>query len=400
MRVPRVLQTSENPRIAPTPTLDVICEGGAYEMGCAQGAAVRGKILHVLGALRDLEVFQLARPRWMPFDAFRRLAEHKIGGLWKDLRRDSPDAADRLDGLAAGSGVPRRSVWLLNALEPLVARVEDKTVVPPLAACSAVAVRGARSATGEPIIARNFDYLPLVQPCYIVRESRPRGASRSLDFTIASLGGAVDGMNEHGLCVTYDYAYVRDSASCSGTISMVISSVLERCRNVGEAEVLLRARPRWGGGLLMLADADGDIASIELSSTRSAIRRPRAGEDFLFHTNRFQTVAMRQVEVDSRSVFCGRRAPRALRGCRVLGSSESRDRRFGELLAGDAPLDEDDLQAVLADHGSSEGGGESTICTHGSYWHTTASLQLFPRSRRIRIAYDTACNARYEEFAL
>ena len=82
------------------------------------------------------------------------------------------------------------------------------------------------------------------------------------------------------------------------------------------------------------------------------------------------------------------------------GSSDDRDQRFAELLRGDAPLAQDDLQTLLADHGPGGVGGDNTICTHGSYWYTTATLQFLPRSRRMRIAYDTACNAKYREFEI
>ena len=44
--------------------------------------------------------------------------------------------------------------------------------------------------------------------------------------------------------------------------------------------------------------------------------------------------------------------------------------------------------------------GDYTLCTHGSYWYTTACLQLFPARRRMRVAYATACQARYEEIEL
>src|SRR5205809_200922 len=83
--------------------------------------------------------------------------------------------------------------------------VGDRAAVPCPGACSAIAVRGACSRTGEPIIARNFDYLPMVQPFYCLRDSRPGGGHRSLDFTVAPIAGAIDGMNEHGLTITYNY---------------------------------------------------------------------------------------------------------------------------------------------------------------------------------------------------
>ncbi len=148
---------------------------------------------------------------------------------------------------------------------------------------------GARR-TGEPIVARNFDYLPLVQPFYLVRESRSQGKLRAFEFTTAPLAGAVDGMNEEGLCITYNYGFTTDEPSApAAPISMAISEALGRCGTVAEAADWITSRPRWGGGLLMLCDASGDMASLELSSTRSYLRRPASDEDVLFHTNAFSS---------------------------------------------------------------------------------------------------------------
>jgi hypothetical protein len=56
-----------------------------------------------------------------------------------------------------------------------------------------------------------------------------------------------------------------------------------------------------------------------------------------------------------------------------------------------------ELQAVMADHGSDGIPGDNTPCVHGAYWYTTACLQFFPQSRRMRVAYDTACQARFAD---
>jgi hypothetical protein len=54
----------------------------------------------------------------------------------------------------------------------------------------------------------------------------------------------------------------------------------------------------------------------------------------------------------------------------------------------------------MADHQHREDADGLNICRHSDYWNTTASVQLLPRSRRIRIAFAPACTAKYSEHAL
>jgi hypothetical protein len=223
---------------------------------------------------------------------------------------------------------------------------------------------------------------------------------RSLDFTLAPYVGAVDGLNEKGLCITYDYAYATDSPG-TGTapISVAIAEALERCSTVAEAVNWICSRPRWGGGILMLADAEGDLASLELSSTRSNVRRPCAGEDVLFHSNAFFTDELRAVEIEGNARYTDR-AVKALRGRSVHESSHVRDRRFKQLLAGGEFLDAERLARIMADHETDGKSADTAICKHSDYWNTTATLQLFPAFRRMRVSFDSACRAKHEEFVL
>jgi hypothetical protein len=378
----------------------VICEGTHHDMGRAQGVAIHGLVRQVPRVLRGIEAIRMRKPWWMPWPMFRRISGTQARRMLEPVLIDAfADARDRLHGIADGARAPAEGLYLLNALEPMMSSVRECTVTPPLGGCSAVAVRGGRSATGEPIVAHNFDYLPLVQSFYFLRESRPSGRLRSLDFTIAPMCGAVDGMNERGLCITYNYAYAVDNETPSGSISMAVSEALERCSTVGEAADWIVSRPRWGAGVLMLADAEGDIASLEVSATRTCLRRPDAGGDVLFHTNCYSTDEMRNVEVDADAVFTDD-APTPLRGQKVLVSSESRNRRFTELFDARQMFDADDVAALMSDHGTGGGPSSDTICMHSDYWYTTACLQFFPRSRRVRIAYNSACRAEYESFEL
>jgi hypothetical protein len=380
------------------PQIDIVCRGTPFEMGRQQGETLRASIEAADGAVEEFEALRLRRPWWLPYRFFRRLAENRAQ-RFLDRAFDRHAAAERLRGIANGAGLPLQKVSLLNALEPVLSSLADITEVGPLGGCTAVAVCGARSATGEPTIVRNFDYLPLVQPFYVMRESCPAGGRRALEFTASPLAGAVDGLNDAGLCITYNYAFATDAHWPAPPISVRISEALATCATVAEAAQQLLARPRWGAGLLMLADAAGDIASLELSNTQATLRRPASGEDLIYHSNCFLTEAMRRVQIDARAVYTDRAAT-PLRGTRPLQSPERRDARLAELLRGYPPLSAADLTHIMSDHGASGVPSGDTICMHSDYWNTTASLHWFPRSRKVRVAYAPACAAEHVELEL
>ena len=149
----------------------------------------------------------------------------------------------------------------------------------------------------------------------------------------------------------------------------------------------------------MLADDQGDLAALELSHTRCQLRRIPEAQDVLFHSNSYQSRRMQSVQVSPSARWSGR-APTPLRGKRILQSSECRDARFRELLSQQNIFDLEDLARIMADHGPEGTASDNSICKHSDYWHTTASLQLIPAERRIRISYSTACQAKYHDFQL
>lgn len=377
------------------------CAGTPAEMGRAQGLALAPAIRAARGALAGLEAFQLTRPAWLPGFLHLALAERRAAAaLGPALAAAAPDHAARLTAMAEASGVGLGTLLLLNGAEPLMSSVARRTAAPgdraavPLGACTAA---GFQDLGGEPAVARNFDYLGALAPFFLLRRSRPAGGLAALEFIAAPLSGAVDGINEAGLAVTYDYAYVVEDCAPAPTVSMLIQQALARFARAAEAAEWLASRPRWGAGLLMLADAGGDALSLELSPSRHALRRPAPGRSFLTHANHYGDPRLCAVQVDRAAVF-GARAPRALRGRRVLASSEARAARMEELagaLSGPAGLD-----ALLADHGPAGAERSGTLCVHSDYWNTVASVQLFPRRRALRVNLGWGCRADWRDFSV
>jgi hypothetical protein len=116
-----------------------------------------------------------------------------------------------------------------------------------------------------------------------------------------------------------------------------------------------------------------------------------ADEDVLFHTNTFWTEGMSQVQMPDDAVYSAQ-APQFLRGRRFMIPPSSVAIILRSFWKG--------MRISPENHGDDNKPEETTICTHSPYWATTASLQLFPKSRRLRVEFDSACRAQHEEIVL
>jgi predicted choloylglycine hydrolase len=373
--------------------IEVVCSGSDYARGFSQGSKLKRKIHVGIEHCLQQPDFRREQPWWMPYSLFRCISRWKAYRvLHGPISRDYPAMAERIRGIADGAGIGLKTAYLVNAFEPLLSFISD-VEVPSLSACSALAVAPERSVRGEVILARNFDYQHAVEPYITLRESRPAKGYKSLDMTLAPLAGSVDGMNEKGLVIVNNYAYTQDQSVPSGTMTMLISDTLQHCATVAEALAHMARRPRWGGGLLMLVDAGGDMASLEISTTGFHVRRPEVGQTVLFHTNCYLSDEMRKLQVDEQAVFAA--ADHPLYGRRVLQSAERRYARFQQLLAGFDKIGTQELAQIFGDHGPQGADGEDTLCVHGTSSSTIASTQYFPKSRMLRMSTGSGCEAKH-----
>ncbi len=369
-------------------------------MGLTQGNDLKDKILQAYAMLSDLEALRLQQPAWLPFRLFLGLAECKTEkALMPALEQANPGMLARLQGIAEGAGIPLRRLCFLNAMEAFICSLEGRTVLPPLGTCSSLAVRRSFSRTSEPIIARNFDYPALFRSCFTLREGRPKRGFRSLEFLVAPQAGAIDGVNEKGLAITIDYAFVIQSARPNPLVTMAIADALASCATVEEAVRHFKSAPRWGAGLLMLADPSGDIASVELSNTRTGVRRPANGTDWLLCTNVCLCNETREVQVSELAAY-SEKCPTPLRGTSVLQPHLNRTRRIEDLIRDQGSLGPEELARVMADHGPGGIPDATSPCVHTNYFNTTACFQWYPARRSVRVSYTPACTAQYVEISL
>jgi predicted choloylglycine hydrolase len=81
----------------------------------------------------------------------------------------------------------------------------------------------------------------------------------------------LDGMNEHGLTVTYNLAYTLDEPKCYVPLSLALQEMLETCKTADEAARFITQAKRGGhDAVLTLADAEGNIRTVEITSNHFA----------------------------------------------------------------------------------------------------------------------------------
>jgi len=214
---------------------------------------------------------------------------------------------------------------------------------------------------------------------------------------MAPLPGMLDGMNEHGLTVTYNLAFTTDKPRHFAPLSLALQEMLETCKNTEQAvKFIIQAKRGGHDALLMLADAEGDIKTVEISSNHSATREMI--DDQIINTNHYHTEEMQQYEIPRNAVYFGKGVPEGQVGVRVHESSEQRLERAQELLKAKTKMDENTITTILRDHGKDNKPSNLTICQHGGYVSTLRSVIFYPNRKAIKVLYGNTCQNGYVEF--
>jgi hypothetical protein len=235
------------------------------------------------------------------------------------------------------------------------------------------------TSTSETILAKNFDYANFTEPYSFVCETQPKKGYKTLCCRFVSLSGALDGMNEHGLAVTYNLARSLDQPVINVPTSVVLQEMLENCRNAQEGVDFL-SKSKTGGhdGIITLADATDNIKIVEFSRQHMKVREPES--DLAINTNHYQTPEMKSVEV----------VP-------VYPNSPPRFERAKDLLENKRDIDEKLIRAILRDHGAQNVPSDRTICVHGDWFGTQRSMIMYPKKRLMKVLFGYPCENEYQE---
>lgn len=253
----------------------VECEGAPRDLGLDQGRAFRDAIrdraarVGVRGRRRFASLLQ-------PLVAGRVLGR----GVGRALLRHYPHQAERFDGVALGTELSLESVVALFARETagwdVGLRGDALRAEAAIAAEQAGGARVLRTLGGGP------------DRRWVLRRSRPEIGFRSLEVTLPWLASAVAGVNEAGVAVAIaprtapprageGQANSRDGEAVSAVL--LVQECLQRFADLAACLDWCTKRPVWGNSSLLLADASGEVAAVEVAG--SVRRVLRAGEGLL-----------------------------------------------------------------------------------------------------------------------
>jgi predicted choloylglycine hydrolase len=345
--------------------------GSHYEVGHQQGKSMRESIHEGINAILASELMKSSKPKLVPMPLYFFMAKRRADSmLRKDIFKYQPKQAQRIQGIADGAGVDLPTILFTQMLEVLIG-------------CTTVAFSRNRTSTSETIMAKNFDYVTFLAPYNFICETKPTDGYRTLGFKMASLPGMYDGMNEHGLAVTYNLTRSTDKPEFFVPTGIMLQEMLETCATVDEGVRMISQSKRGGhDGLITLIDPGGDMKTVEMSPRFAVARGTTNGQ--VINTNNYQTAEMRGHEVP-------------LETEPSWFDSSSRLDRASKMLNGVALVDENAVKEVLRDHGD-DGVPGKTICRHTEAFCTHRSMIFYPGRKVIKVLLGHPCQqGEYQE---
>jgi isopenicillin-N N-acyltransferase-like protein len=342
-----------------TRTLPVVDVAGSHrEIGRAFGE-------HVRDQTREYSEMWLAKAVARSGKTRDELLDH-VAGFVQTIDAWAPYLGDEIRGVAEGTGIDEREAFAIQV------RMELLFAGPPPPSCTTFALTGEHTATREPIVGQNVDLDAEVERFGVILKAAPEDSPAVMMYTSPGLVSYV-GLNDAGLSV-HGNLLVSDGWR-AGFPRYLLTRVMLRERSVAAALEAGLKPPRASSRNLILGDAGGAIANVELAVQGEAVLRSEDG--VLVHANHFTAP-----ELAGSDRF-------------VPESSCHRQERMRQLLD-DAPrpISVDDLQGFYRDHDGYPG----SICAHqkeGGVGKTVASLISEPAAGRLHASFGSPCEHEY-----
>ncbi len=335
----------------------IYVSGTAYELGYQHGAQAAGLIQRYL--------LLIERVTGMPRDRLCRNALRFV----PLLEAFNPKYLEEVRGLAAGAQISFDEAMLCQARAEAAYQYDE--------GCSAFALTGAATRGGQTLAGQNQDLPPEYAEVALLLHVAPSdGRPRALMFTFAGQLGYA-GLNQHGLAhfanALYDYAWQ------PGLPKYAMQRAILEQQTVAQATALLRQHRLCSANNLVLADAGGHLADIEIRPEGVA-EYADEHPDRRVHTNHYLSAPFALFETNSLADSC----PRLDRLNRLIHE------QWGQITV-------EALKTMLTDHENDPGG----ICRHGAAgFHTISGYIAQPAERVLHVRRGHGCLGTWQAYTV
>jgi hypothetical protein len=246
--------SEERAAASPHALTEIAVEGDPRAMGSAQGRACRDAIRAAVSAA------SVARRGRLPTSLLPFAAGPVLGkGMGREIVRHYPHLSERIQGIARGAGLSVESTM------ELFVRAAQGRIDTALGDPAPGAVRAGSAA----LLCR-----PLARADWILRRSRPEVGFASVELTLPWLATAIAGVNEKGVAAAVAPVAAGGGAKAPSVL-LLVQECLQRFHDLPGCIDWCRKRPFSGRACILLADASGAAALVNLEDGRRQIRETR-----------------------------------------------------------------------------------------------------------------------------
>jgi isopenicillin-N N-acyltransferase like protein len=270
---------------------ELYVEGEPFDRG-----VVNGKLTKELIQLQE-DYFNDQINRMVPSKFYRHFLKYVVGWFNRDLDKHiTEEDKEEIYGISLSAsdrynyiGNNYQRILNYHAAHDIGHALQNLALV----GCTSFGTWGSRSAGGDMIIGRNFDFYvgDHFSENKIVSFEKPAEGFKFMSVTWGGFIGVVSGMNEKGLTVTINAAKSDIPSGSATPVSLVAREILQYAENISGALAIARKRKMFVSESFLIGSAEDDKAVI-IEKTPDSIGVYDPGKNEIICANHFQSAEL------------------------------------------------------------------------------------------------------------
>ena len=267
---------------------EMYIEGEPFERG-----VINGKLSKEL-VQRQEDYFSEQINKMIPSKFYLHFLKYFVGWFNRDLDKNiSEEYKEEIYGISFSAsnnynyiGTNYQRILNYHAAHDIGHALQSMALV----GCTSFGTWNHKSADGEMIIGRNFDFYVGDKFAHdkIVAFFNPSQGYKFMSVTWGGFIGVVSGMNEKGLTVTINADKTKIPTGSATPVSLVVREILQYAKNINEAIAIAKTRKMFVSESFLVASASDNKAVI-IEKTPDSLDVYDPHKDFIVCTNHFQS---------------------------------------------------------------------------------------------------------------